>query len=617
MPISKDDEKWILDILLGPLEGVRNRRKFIENEWLQNYRAWRGWPTYNYMLPLADGAIHYFIPHARRTIERGNSRIKKLLLPRSKFFQSFPRDMYSHENAQYVDSYLDFIYSEKIEKNRLIGSLVRSLQLYNFSVLGTSIKVTNDEVWPCQQDVDPFSFYIFPDTAGTRDEAQIIFQDIIIPYQVYYSFVDRDDPEHSLYDYVSADKLTTPIWPYHLIERLAYAGLSSPSDFMHGTGNYTRKTEEDLKKESKEFINSFTKRNNAFFQGSKVYFRLGGKWFYTVICYNTQEPCLVRLDEEENTPLYRWANERPLPGELYTSSSQMDDIRTLQTLANNALSQVESNRSVVAEPPVARDRNIATRTEQYVYGPRRIWYVEGDSIQAFKTIDVHDTGPEGLRVFQVILGLMDRGNGGTIAEGQPGRNMPRAGFAVNNLVNLSLADTEDSATCIEESLLTPGIGDIYHVTLEYIPTSQLIKIPGKAGNLPKVFNKLDLRGNYTFKWQCSLEFRDTQQVADSLTKLLEILANPQTMQLLQSQGKQVNFASLIQTLFVYSVGEEGLDDIIIDAPPMQPMQPQGMQGGMQGGMQPQLQGGGQQGSIPPQIQQALQGLQKGGTGNVQ
>jgi len=89
------------------------------------------------------------------------------------------------------------------------------------------------------------------------------------------------------------------------------------------------------------------------------------------------------------------------------------------------------------------------------------------------------------------------------------------------------------------------------------------------------------------------------------------------MQLLQSQGKQVNFASLIQTLFVYSVGEEGLDDIIIDAPPMQPMQPQGMQGGTQGGMQPQLQGSGQQGSIPPQIQQALQGLQKGGTGNVQ
>src|SRR6266568_5034898 len=291
MPISKDDEKWILDILLGPLEGVRNRRKFIENEWLQNYRAWRGWPTYNYMLPLAD-------------------------------------------------------------------------------------------------------------------EAQIIFQDIIIPYQVYYSFVDRDDPEHSLYDYVSADKLTKPIWPYHLIERLAYAGLSSPSDFMHGTGNYTRKTEEDLKKESKEFINSFTKRNNAFFQGSKVYFRLGGKWFYTVICYNTQEPCLVRLDEEENTPLNRWANERPLPGELYTSSSQMDDIRTLQTLANNALSQVESNRSLVAEPPVARDRNIATRTEQYVYGPRRIWDVEGDPNNIFKTIQIQDTGPEGIRAFQIYLGLM-------------------------------------------------------------------------------------------------------------------------------------------------------------------------------------------------------------------
>ena len=35
---------------------------------------------------------------------------------------------------------------------------------------------------------------------------------------------------------------------------------------------------------------------------------------------------------------------------------------------------------------------------------------------------------------------------GTIAEGQPGRNMPRAGGAVNNLVNLSMADVQDKGT---------------------------------------------------------------------------------------------------------------------------------------------------------------------------
>jgi len=605
VPISKEDEKWILSILLGPLEGVRQRRRYIENEWLQNYAAWRGWPTYQHMVPLQDGAIHYFIPHARRTIERGNSRIKKLLLPRNKFFQTFPRDTYSHENAQSVDAYIDFVYTEKIERNRLISSLIRSLQLYNFSVLNTSVKVTNDEAWPCQTDVDPFSFYVFPDTASTRDDAQLIFQDIVIPYQVYYQFVDRDKPDKSLYEYIPADKLHNPIWPYHLIERLAYAGLSSPSDFIQGVGNYQRKTEQQLRSESQKTIDQLTQQSHKFLQLSKVYFRLGGTWYYTIICYNTESECIIRLDEEENTPLYRWANEKPLPGELYTGSSQMDDIRTLQTIANNALSQVESNRSVVAEPPQARDRNLATRTEQYIYKPRAIWDVEGDPNNIFKTIDVHDTGPEGIRAFQIYLGLMDRGNGGTIAEGQPGRNMPRAGFAVNNLVNLSLTDTEDSATCIEESLLTPGLGDIYHVTLEYIPTSQLLRIPGKAGKLPQILNKLDLRGNYSFKWQSALEFRDTQQIADSLNQLLQILANPQTMQILASQGYQVNFAHLIQTLFIYSVGEEGLDDIITQLPQQQLPQQQLPQGG-----------GVPQGSqIPPQAQQALLALQQGGTQN--
>lgn len=594
MPLSSVDSTWILDVLLAPMEGVRQRRKYKENEWLLNYRAWQGWASYNYQIPLQDGAIHYFLPHARRTIERGNSRICKLLMPRSKFFQTLPRDLSSHQNAESIDSLLEFIYAEKIQTKRLISSLARSLQLYNFSILNTSIKIEHDEVWPYQKDVDPFSFYVFPDTASTRDEAILLFEDIVIPYQSYYSMVDRDNKESSLYKYIPASELTNPIWPYHLIERLSYQGLSSPSDFMQGTGNIRRLTERDLEKAKTDTENNLSKQAKAFLQLSKVYFRIQSTWYYCVICHNVQkEPCIIRLDEEENTPLYRWANERPLPGELY-SPSQMDDIRILQTLANNALSQVESNRQTVAEPPMAIDRSQATRTEQYIFKPRAKWEVDGDPNQIFKEITINDTGPEGIRAFQIYLGLMDRGNGGTIAEGQPGRNMPRAGFAVNNLVNLSLTDTQDSAEVIECDLLTPGIGDVYHTILEYIPSSQIIRIPGKAGLAPKAFNKLDLYGNYSFKWQGALEFNDTQQVADNLVKLLEILSNPNTMQLMQSQGYAINFAELIQTLYVYSIGEQGLNSIITQ------IQQPGLNTGIaQPGQSP----------IPPQVQQALASLQ--------
>src|SRR6266581_4305365 len=196
MPISTEDSKWVLDIILGTMNATRERRKLIEYEWLQNYRAYQGWPSYSYTLPLPGGSVHYFIPHARRTIERGSSRIKKLLLPRNKFFQTIPRDLSSYEahtDAGAVDGLLDFIYSEKIDRNSVIGGLVRSLQLYDF-----------------------------PDTSTNRDEAQLIFEDIVIPYQVYYSFVDRDNPDKSLYGYIPVDKFHNPIWPYHLVERLAY-----------------------------------------------------------------------------------------------------------------------------------------------------------------------------------------------------------------------------------------------------------------------------------------------------------------------------------------------------------------------------------------------------------
>src|SRR6266702_3854298 len=136
--MPKQDLKWLIDMLIPAMEGTRQRRKFIENEWLLNYRAWQGWPSQNYVLPLPDNAIHYFIPHARRAVERSVKRGTKRLIPNMDWHQTLPFDNKSHDNAEAVHNTLRYVYKKKYPTKYNISSGLRCLYMYNFSVLHTS-----------------------------------------------------------------------------------------------------------------------------------------------------------------------------------------------------------------------------------------------------------------------------------------------------------------------------------------------------------------------------------------------------------------------------------------------------------------------------------------------
>lgn len=564
--LTRHDSKWLIDLFYGSMNGVRQRRKFIEYEWLLNYRAWQGWPSQSYTLPLPDGAVHYFIPHARRAIERNVSRVVKLLMPQTEWFQVLPNDLISYDHSEAVQSVYKYFYEKKLKTKRLISSLTRCLYLYDFGVLSTSVKIEGENIWPYQRDVDPFNFYIFPDTASTLEEALFLFEDRIIPLQVYNSLVDKDNPSQSYYTPITAAELTSPEWPYHLIERIAYRGLYSPSDFTQGTGNYKRLTEYEMQEAYAKTRNNLANQNKSFVSLTKLYFRISSNWYICEICNNLNEPKVVRVDDVENAPLYRWASARALPGELYLNSP-MDDVRVLQTLTNSAISQVEANRQVVAEPPVAIDMTAAGRLEPYIYKNRQWWKVPGNPRDIIQQLDVKDTTDVGLKTWQVYLAQINSLAGsGTIAEGQPGRNMPRAGFAVDSLINLAMTDLEDVANTIEQELLTPGLSDIYHIFNEYVPNDQLIKIPGKARDMIKAYTVDDLYGDYTFSWIGSLGFQDISTRADKFFQLLQLLANPQLSELLAQQGVRVDLATLVKFIYTLGIGERGLSNIIIPIP---------------------------------------------------
>jgi hypothetical protein len=192
---------------------------------------------------------------------------------------------------------------------------------------------------------------------------------------------------------------------------------------------------------------------------------------------------------------------------------------------------------------------------------------------------------------------------GTIAEGQPGRNMPRSGSAVMGLVNLGMADIKDMAQILEQDVLTKSLGDIYKVAARFIPDSQLIRIPGGQAiygeNRSTLLKKQDILGDYEFEWVGSLQFQDEQQRAQQLMIFLNL--GPQMDAALNRQGYTLNWVELVQMIWRSGMGERGLSKVVIPLPPQPPQQmpsPEEMEGVVDGQGAQQQQ---QQQQQPPSV----------------
>ena len=564
MPVDTDTSRELLTYLGAPIDSIRQRRRTIELAWLLNYRAWTAYSPQGGMVQLLDGSIHYTIPHARRAIERNVARRTKILTPETPWFQTMPLDDTSHEQAEAVQALLAFLYNAKMQTRRTVSSLCRCLQLYNFAVLQSYIRIGPDGVWPQQKAIDPFSFYVFPDTAYNVDEASILFEDVIIPLVVYDSYVDRDNPDRSILEPLDGADLSMPMWPYHLIERLSYKGLTSPDAMLAASG---RSEERAYARARRDVSERLMRQGTAFVSLTKVSFKRGREWYFCVICNNCRDgPCVVRFEEIPQEPLYRWCNTRPIPGELYTTG-EMDDIRVLQSLCNTAMSQVESNRAHLADPPVAMDVSQAGRLENYTFGNRQIWKTDGDPNAIFKSIDVGDTTAMGIRSWQLYYGLLNSvAGGGQLAEGEPGRNMPRAGGAFGSMLNLQLVDSEHAAGIEEDELLTPGLTDVYSLLVQATPPSQIFRIPGRAGQALQTLSLADVTGQYSFVWQGSLGFESNQERAQKLMTFMGLILQPnvlpQLVQQLAQNGQAIDFLGLMRDVYTNGLGERGLSALI-------------------------------------------------------
>lgn len=561
MPVEQESrEKFKLRThLCDQVVAIRQRRRLVEEKWLRSRRNWMAFNTGNYT-PSDTAPGTYNVPAGRRVLERAIVRSVKLLTPSVKWFEVAPMgNNVNQEALTNVDAYLWYVLRKKIQSRVIISQLVRCLILYGRAILKTSVAMRNGEVWPTWRAVDPFAFHTFPETAPTLNEAEIKFEDILFSYDTYKTFSDM-----GMVDDISIDDLTAPSWPYHLIERLAYQGITNPGqDIQRAVYNVNS----ELKGTAINYVSC-----------SEVWLNKEDKLYQAYILWNHKAgPRIVGFFQSQYTdPLYRVAIHRALPGETYTNS-QAEDINQLDNIQNDLWNQFIAATQFEQGFIIRNYAETSKRKDGHVMKGRAIWDADGDPRELFNFVSPPNTSTNMLRAYQVASGIMNSiGGNGTLSEGVPGRNMPRAGFAAQSLIDLGMADVQDISELIEQAILTPGIGDIYKVT-NFIPDSQLMRIPNGQAlyhlTRSNVISKSAMLGDYEFEWVGALQFQDGQQRAQQLLMFTNLLMQPQTQQALASQQLTVNWAELIPMVWRYGLGERGLDKILIPIP-QQPIVPE-------------------------------------------
>jgi hypothetical protein len=505
--------------------------------------------------------FNHFVPAGRKSVEKYVTRAAQMLVPSPEFFEVYPGNEYDDQagrSAESVRAYHSFLWTKRIKPYPFVRQLLRSYAIYSRAIAKSYVRVVKDgaeaQVWPHVRAVDPFSFYVWPETVTDLDDATIVFEDTMMAWETYQLNV-----EMKIADPIQQRDLVDPSWPTSWTQRLALQGMVEPSNSV------TARTEgEGLENKERPLI--------RFVSLTDVWIHRGDHWEQRWLVWNVPDsPRVVRTNKRafQRHP-YRMAAARDLPGEHYTTGL-MDDLEPLQVLLNDQVNMTLEGQATLFSPPTAINPDLVQRMSSIVFRPRAKWLVDPTGV---KFMEPHDTTKAGYQGISFTMGLMDNYSGmGPLADGTPTRNMPRSGMAVSSLLQMSLSDITDGARMIEDMILTPLMGDLHKLTLEFVPKTQMMKIPGTKDFPARKINVSQMDGEWDFKWVGSIQSQDYQVRAQRLVATLGMIAKmyPVISEDLMRRGKRINVEAILKRVWRDGLGERGADNIIEEIPPQEMM----------------------------------------------
>lgn len=555
--VSAKDPNWH-DFFGNMLTDIRDRRTAQEQQWLLYHAAWRGKNTRSFF---RSDMFNHFIPAGRRSVEKYVIRAAQMLVPSPEFFEVYPGaelDDQAGKSAESVRAFHSFLWTKKIKPYPFVRQLLRSYCIYARAIAKSYVRVVKDGdqvmIWPHARPVDPFSFYCWPETVTDLDDAVVVFEDVMMPWETYELNVSLGIAEK-----INQGDLSNPDWPTSWTQRLGLQGMVDP------TGTQSVRSAGQGGEEKKTPLVRFVALTD-------VWIHRGNHWKQFWLVWNVADgPRVVRENKRAfGRHPYRMAAARDLPGEHYTTGL-MDDLEPMQVLLNDQVNMTLEGQATLFSPPTAINPDLVSRQSSIVFRPRAKWLVDPTGV---KFMEPQDTTKAGYTGISFTMGLMDNYAGmGPLADGTPTRNMPRSGMAVSSLLQLSMTDITDGARMIEDMILTPLMGDLHKLTLEFVPPNQIIKVPGTKDFPARKLNVGMMDGEWDFKWVGSLQSQDYQVRAQRLVATLGMVSKlyPVVVEDLLRRGKRINVEALFKRVWRDGLGERGADSIIEEIPPQEMM----------------------------------------------
>ena len=548
------------------LKLVQQRRVTVEQGWLNNLASWKSIHTNQ---GFTGEYFNHFIPALRKQLEKSATRVKQMLFPSPAFFEVFPvldNDGMLGTAAESWQLYFDWLLSTRIKMRQIVLQMIRTYFLYQRGIAKSGMRLYPDGLWPTVRAVDPFTFYTWPETATNLEDVTLMFENTMMPYDEYMGYARM-----GICEPIDERDLGKPQWSLPDTVRMSQSGLGNPTDSGTPTGVPTMADTLGMV----QLTECFYKHEFQYVRG----------W----IVWNVpRAPRVVRAELKPSIP-YFMAIHRQLPGEQYTPGVA-SDLEPLGRILNDQFNMTLEAQVTDLFPPTIIDPSAVAREESLVYRPRAKWMMDP---QGAKPLPSNHNAGAGFQGIQMTMGLVESygGMGGPLSEGQPARGMPRAGFAVSSLINLSMSDIRYIAESFEESILTPILAELARLTM-HIPPQQVMKIPGAQNIVQGPFQALNLQGGeYAFKWIGSLQKQDQQMRGQAFLSYLGTLAK--LFQGMQQAGFTLDFPTIGKRGFRDIVGERGADSLVI---PMNPQQQQLYLMQMMGG---RPQAGGPPGGNPP------------------
>jgi hypothetical protein len=593
-------KEWYRKTLSPLVTQVREeKRGLLHPQWLRYWRLW----TLKGAEQSYHGRLRMYLPTAHRILENWVQKLRADLFPQSKrWFKTTPDSTVNEDKAEEAQNLIQDALQNQIKVTAIFPGALRNLGIFGTTILDvgwlhderlvptleTTLnpetgKSETEEVLrsetlylgPTLRVVDPFLFYVWPYTAQFTWDAELLFEDMLAPWdvleQMARTWIDPDRPElgHQVENLKGLKDLRATRDNSEKFaaekERLMARGLTSRSEKLSQDPRRPADTTTLYWKGSlQEVEDPITKETRP---EDPCWYKLivGGD---DILLQCRQNPWWYQK------PSYLAAKFAELQGEFW-GYGVMFLLDHLQYFTNDTLNQTGDGLVFSLNPIVAMDANAVQFPDSIRMAPAARWLMRDPRTSLQFIEPPKDSAQAGVQVINFLIAMMNDVSNVSPFGGAGMQGTGRArGRAVGTATGMSIISSEallqvrDVVENIEHGILTPSLGMMYSLYQQCLDRSLLLRMEGVRGAamVETAITRDNLVGQFTFSWQGSV-FTFNQNVrVQQMLNFIQILARMPPDFLAQDNAR-VNWKYLLREIWATGFGDREAREIITDIVP--------------------------------------------------